>query len=288
MKLRCQTPTRPSSTGMFSGSGAFRKCWSISCAPVRNSAKSLRPDRDHHRQPDRAPDRVAPADPVPEAEDAAPGRCPSPRSCRAPWRRRRNARRRTRRALACSQACAVRALVIVSMVVKVFEAMMTSVRCGSSPCEHVVDVRAVDVRDEVRPRPVVVGRQRQRRHHRPEVGAADADVDDVGEPAAVGRGDRARAHAVGEGRHPVEHAVDLGHHVLAVDEDRLAGAVAQRHVQHRPVLGGVDLRAGEHQVAPLRHAARRGELDQQRQRRARRSRSWRSRAACRRAAPRSR
>ena len=28
---------------MFSGSGACRKCWSISCAPVRNSAKFFGP-----------------------------------------------------------------------------------------------------------------------------------------------------------------------------------------------------------------------------------------------------
>ena len=34
--------------------------------------------------------------------------------------------------VACIHAWAVRALVIVSMVVKVFEATMTSVRCGSS------------------------------------------------------------------------------------------------------------------------------------------------------------
>ena len=39
MTLRCQIPTSPSSTGMFSGSGASAKCRSISCAPVRNSAK---------------------------------------------------------------------------------------------------------------------------------------------------------------------------------------------------------------------------------------------------------
>ena len=84
--------------------------------------------------------------------------------------------------------------------------------------------------------------------------------------AAVGGGDRAVADAVGEGGHAVEHGVDLGHHVLAVDEDRRAGAVAQRGVQDGAVLGDVDRVAAEHRVAPLGHAARLGELDQQRQR----------------------
>ena len=35
----------------------------------------------------------------------------------------------------------------------------------------------------MRARPVMVGRQRQRRHGRAEIGAADADIDDVGERA---------------------------------------------------------------------------------------------------------
>ena len=42
----------------------------------------------------------------------------------------------------------------------------------------------------------------------------------------------------------------LRHHVLAVDEDRPVGGVAQRDVQHRAVLGVVDLLAGEHPFAP--------------------------------------
>ena len=59
----------------------------------------------------------------------------------------------------------------------------------------------------------------------------------------------------GEGGHPVEHRVDLGHHVLAVDDDRRALRRAQRHVQHRAVLGDVDPLAAEHGV-DARRAAR--------------------------------
>ena len=58
--------------------------------------EALRADGDHHRQADRAPDRVAAADPVPEAEDPARGRCRTPRSCRARSRPRRSGCRRTR------------------------------------------------------------------------------------------------------------------------------------------------------------------------------------------------
>ena len=68
--LRYQTPSSPMMTGMFSASGALRKCSSIACAPARKSRKFSRADRDGERQADRRPHRIAAADPVPEAEDA--------------------------------------------------------------------------------------------------------------------------------------------------------------------------------------------------------------------------
>ena len=92
--------------------------------------------------------------------------------------------------------------------------------------------------------------QRAVGHLRPEIGAADADIDDVADALAAVPGPGAGAHLVGEGRHPVEHRVDLGHDVLAVDEDRLAARRPQRHMQHGAVLADVDLLAGEHRVAP--------------------------------------
>ena len=82
----------------------------------------------------------------------------------------------------------------------------------------------------------------------------------------AGAGDRAVAHAVREGGHAVEHGVHLGHHVVAVDQHRRVRAVAQRGVQHGAAFGDVDRLAAEHRVAPGGHAARLGELDQQRQR----------------------
>ena len=43
-------------------------------------------------------------------------------------------------------------------------------------------------------------------------------------------------------------------HVLAVDHQREPSGHPQRHVEHGPVLGGVDVLAGEHRVAMLLHA----------------------------------
>ena len=83
------------------------------------------------------------------------------------------------------------------------------------------EVGAVDVGDEAeRHGALAVVAQRLVGHHRAEVGAADADVDDIANALAGVALPLAAAHAVGESRHLVEHGVDLGHHVLAVDDDR--------------------------------------------------------------------
>ena len=84
----------------------------------------------------------------------------------------------------------------------------------------------------------------------PEVRAADADVDDVGDRLAGVARPRAAADRLAELAHVREHRVHLRHHVLAVDEDRPVRAVAQRDVQDGAVLGGVDLLAAEHLLGP--------------------------------------
>ena len=125
-------------------------------------------------------------------------------------------------------------------------------------------MRAVDVRHEVRAQAVLPVRpQRLGHHHRTEVGAADADVDHVGDRLAGRALPRARAEPVGEPAHLREHRVDLRHHVDAVDEDRPVAAVAQRGVEHGPVLGAVDLVAGEHPVAPAGDVGLLGEREQE-------------------------
>ena len=78
-----------------------------------------------------------------------------------------------------SQALHSRALVSVSSVPKVLLETMNSVVAGSRPGERRRGVGRVDVADEPALEPVLaVGRQRLVGHHRTEVGAADADVDD--------------------------------------------------------------------------------------------------------------
>jgi hypothetical protein len=68
----------------------------------------------------------------------------------------------------------------------------------------------------------------------------------------------------GEGRHAIEHGVDAGDHVVTVDHDRGARG-PQRDVEHRALLGDVDLLAAEHRIPPLGHAGVVGHRDQQAQ-----------------------
>lgn len=67
----------------------------------------------------------------------------------------------------------------------------------------------------------------------------DADVDHVGDGLAGPALPLARADRVGELLHLLQDLVHGGHHVLAVDHDRAVGAIAQRDVQHRPVVAVV-------------------------------------------------
>ena len=147
------------------------------------------------------------------------------------------------------QARAVAALVIVSMVVKVFEATRNSVRAGSSRRQRVADVGAVDVGDEVEARAVL-----------PWARARDAIRGPRSEPPMPilttsvnlppAPRDLAGADAVGEGRHGVEDLVDVGHHVLAGDAIDVVGPGAERDVEDGAVLGAVDRLAGEHRRPP--------------------------------------
>ena len=65
--------------------------------------------------------------------------------------------------------------------------------------------------------------------------------------------------------HLLARVEDVRHDVLAVDQDRLAGEIAQSGVQDRALLGDVDLLAGEHRVALGLDPAGLGELDERRQ-----------------------
>ena len=82
------------------------------------------------------------------------------------------------------------------------------------------EIGAVDVGDEAeRQVAVAVMPQRFVGHDGAEVGAADADVDDVADALAGVALPFAAANAVAKGGHLVEHGVDLRHDVFAVDDD---------------------------------------------------------------------
>ena len=132
--------------------------------------------------------RVAPADPVPEAEHVggvdAERRSTSPALVETATKCL---------AIACVVAeggqqpvrARVRALVIVSSVVKVLEETMNSVSAGSR--SRVASAKSVpstfETKRKVMSRVAVVA-QRLVGHDRAEVGAADADVDDVADALA--------------------------------------------------------------------------------------------------------
>ena len=207
-------------------------------------------DRGHHRQTDRRVHRIPPADPVPETEhvlgvdtefvdqlrvrrhrDEVFGHCrvaqrvDQPPPCR---RRVGQCLQRRERLGGDDEKCCRR---------------VQSVELGDQ-------VGGVDVGDEPgRDAGIDVVAQRLIDHDRPEVGAADADVHHGGDALAGRAAPLAAAQPVGELTHPVEHLVHVGHHVLPVDGQRRIPGQSQRGVQHRPVLGGVDVHAGEHRVA---------------------------------------
>src|ERR1700759_5419636 len=84
----------------------------------------------------------------------------------------------------------------------------TATKClatGSSPSASVSARRAPGV--GLGPQPLLP-------HHRPEVRAADADVDDGADPLAGGAGPLAAAQPIGEIAHGAEYFVHIGDHVL--------------------------------------------------------------------------
>eukprot|EP00955_Chlamydomonas_euryale_P088449 364379-Chlamydomonas_euryale.AAC.10 len=56
------------------------------------------------------------------------------------------------------------------------------------------------------------------------------------------------SHLVAEVLDLVEHLPDVRHHILALHHNVLVAASARRDVQHRAVLGAVDVLAAEHRV----------------------------------------
>ena len=132
--------------------------------------------------------------------------------------------------------------------------------------QDAVQLYAVDVRYEVNaesgPAISVKGLQR---HHDTQIGAADADVDDVGDfPPRVTR-QRTAVKRICQSPHLFSFGLHTGHDIVAVHRQRAIGGTAKCDVQGGAVLGVVDALAAEHALDPVRQASLFGQPQQQRQ-----------------------
>ena len=221
-------------------------------------AEVVRSDGEHRRKADRRVHGVASADPVPEPEHVGRIDAELRHFCRI--RRDRDevlGNRLLVTARPCSDQCASRMRIRHRFERRECLRRDDEERLGGIEITNRLgEVGAINVGDEPESHgPIAVVFQRFVGHDRSEVGAADADVDDIpnafaGVPLPLPAPD-----AVGEIRHPVEHGVDLGHHVLAVDDDRCVLGCAQGDVQDGSVLRDVDLVSAEHGVDSRSQAA---------------------------------
>ena len=220
---------------------------------VEHRAEVLRSDGQHRREADRRVHGIAPADPVPEPEHVG--------GVDAELGDLRGIGRNRHEMLGHGLDVAAEALERpVARALGVGHRLQRREGLGRDDEQRFRrvevagrfhEIGAVDVGNEPeRQGAVAVMLERLVGHHRPEVGAADADVDDVANALAGVALPGAAADPVGEVGHLVEHGVDLGHHVLAIDDDRCPSRRAQRHVQDGAVLRDVDLLAPEHGVDP--------------------------------------
>ena len=202
----------------------------MSAPPRRNSVKFSGPMAIDQREADRRPDRIASADPIPEAEDARRidaefGDLVEPRRHGGEMRgHRRLAERRD------DEGARAAALVIVSCVVKVFDDTMNRVRAGSSVGERVAD-------------------DRRRRHWRRNARAGRSFAKGASARAAMAgprseppmpilttsvkgsprsAAQRARAHRAREVVDLLPLRLDDAAHILAVDDQRPLREIAQR------------------------------------------------------------
>ena len=216
-------------------------------------AEGLGADREHRREADRGVHRVAPADPVPEAEHV--------RGVDAELRDLLRVRGhgdevlRDRRLVAEGGERPLARRVRVGHRLERREGLRRDDEerlVGREVARRLDEVGRVDIRDEpegqIAPRVVA---QRLVRHDRPEVGAADADVDDVPDRLARVPLPLAGADALGERGHAVERLVHLGDDVDSVHDERALPRHAQRDMQDRAVLGRVDPVAAEHGLGAL-------------------------------------
>jgi len=216
----------------------------------------------------RRPQRIAPADPVPELEhvgriDAEPGHF-------------LRVGRHGDEVLRDGSFISCRGQEPVPRRVRVCHRFLGRERLGRHQEQHSLrinelerlgQVGAVHVGYEVDAQAGLAVRLQRLAHHlRPQVGPADADVDDVGDGLARVALPLARPHGLAEDAHLRQDRVDFRHDVFSVHQDRSVRPVTQRDVQDGPVLRVVVLLAGEHGLDLLRQAGLPCQVHQQRHR----------------------
>ena len=153
-----------------------RKCRSIFAAPARKCREVLAAEREFRDKPDRRPNRVAAADPIPHREAARPARCrtrPSPRHWSTP-RRNAPAGDRSPSAPTIQSRAAWRIGLRLLRGERLGADDRPASRPGRGTRDQIIELRAVDVRDEMRrdpaaplvhaaPRRPAAGRDRSRR-----------------------------------------------------------------------------------------------------------------------------
>src|SRR5208337_1248917 len=135
---------------------------------------------------------------------------------------------------------------------------------GIKILDRLREVGAIDIGNETeRHGALAVVLERLVGHHRPQIGAPDADIDDVPNTLAGMAQPGAAPDAAGKVSHLVQHGVDLGHHVLAVHDDDCSLRGTQGYVQDGSFLRKVDLFSPEHGVNPGSQAGFLGQLQKQ-------------------------
>ncbi len=228
----------------------------------------IRPDRHHHRQPDRRTQRVPPTHPVPELEHVA--RIDPELAHRLRVRRHRHKVPRHRRRIPQRrQAPRPRRTRIRHRLFR-REGLRrhNEQRLRRIQPPHALrKVCAIHIGNKAhRQVALAVRLQRFVRHRRPQIGTTNPDVHHVAHALARVPRPRAASHPARKARHLLQHPVHVRHHVAPIHHDRRVRPVAQRHVQHRPPFRPVDLLPRHHPAHRRRQPARLRQLHQQPQR----------------------
>ena len=99
-------------------------------------------------------------------------------------------------------------------------------------------------------------------HHRTEIRATDADIDDVFDALAGMAFPLVGADAVGKFGHPVEHGMDFWNDINAIDFNRRRARSAEGSVENGAVFSDVDLVTTEHGINLPAQPRGVGEIDQ--------------------------